>query len=425
MAAKWDVAVIGAGTSGAAAALQCARRGLSVICVDQRPLGAAGANWINGVAGSMFDEADVAQPCGAERSGEPEAFHLLAGRGPSKVVIRDHDLLDVDMGLLVLRLQQLAADAGAELRGGVRVLGLDDGGLVVADGEPVRARWYVDAAGLAGPRLLAQPTLPATDLCAAAQQTRLVANRDQALSYLAGFGVAEGETMSFSAVAGGYSIVNCRLAGDRVFVLTGSVPAQGHPPGQRLIDELVAQQSWIGPALAGGKRSVPLHRPRNRIADDRVALLGDSACQVYAAHGSGIGTGLIAARVLAEELAAGRGTRSYARRWMRTWGWQLASADLVRRFTQNMELEQVARMFDSGLLSEPIARSTLMQRQSDALVAASGQALPVTRRDPKLAVRLTPVLARAAAARALYAGYPASDAGLRAWSAAADRLLGE
>ncbi|MFO7562449.1 MAG: FAD-dependent oxidoreductase [Enhygromyxa sp.] len=40
---RFDVAIIGAGTAGAGAAWQCARRGLRVVCLDARPLAEAGA----------------------------------------------------------------------------------------------------------------------------------------------------------------------------------------------------------------------------------------------------------------------------------------------------------------------------------------------------------------------------------------------
>ena len=50
-----DVAIVGAGTAGAAAAALCAQRGLSVVCLDSKPLDGAGARWLNGVPLSAFD----------------------------------------------------------------------------------------------------------------------------------------------------------------------------------------------------------------------------------------------------------------------------------------------------------------------------------------------------------------------------------
>jgi glycine/D-amino acid oxidase-like deaminating enzyme len=148
-----DVAVVGAGTSGAAAAAACARRGLRVLCVDRGPLAQSGAHWVNGVPGWHFAEADVAAPTGPELVGVAGPLHLVAGWGPRRVVIRDHGVMEVDMRLLVARLQQRAADAGAVLAGDVAVRGFD-GQALQTDRGPVQARWVVD--GLTG-HLLDQP----------------------------------------------------------------------------------------------------------------------------------------------------------------------------------------------------------------------------------------------------------------------------
>src|SRR5688572_1975575 len=171
-----DVAVVGAGTSGAAAAAACARRGLRVLCVDRGPLASSGAYWVNGVPRWQFDEAGVAPPAGAELVGAAGPFHMIAGWGPRRVVIRDHGVMEVDMRLLVERLQQAAAEAGAVLAGDVAVRGFD-GTALQTDRGPVQARWVVDAAGLSGPRLLDQPVPEPHDLCSAAQYFHRVNDR--------------------------------------------------------------------------------------------------------------------------------------------------------------------------------------------------------------------------------------------------------
>src|SRR5687768_10240773 len=119
---------------------------MKVLCVERRPLEEAGARWVNGVPGWMFDASEIPRPRGDELIGTGHPFHLVAGYGPERVVLRDLDLLEVDMRLLVARLQQMARDAGAELRGGVRVRKFDGTRLDTADGE-IRAKHYVDASG--------------------------------------------------------------------------------------------------------------------------------------------------------------------------------------------------------------------------------------------------------------------------------------
>lgn len=361
MTEKRDVVVVGAGTAGAATALACAARGLSVLVLERGPLDRAGARWVNGVPGWAFDEAAIARPTGDELHGSGQAFHLVAGWGPRRVVLRGHDVLDVDMRHLVARLQRLAGDAGAELRGGVRVQRLEDGVLHTSEGD-VHARWFVDASGLAGARLLSRAALARADLCAAAQEVRKIADDDGARAFLARNGVREGEALCFAGIAGGYSIVNVTVRRDTVGILTGSVPADGHPSGQRLLDDFVAREPWIGARLFGGTRAVPLRRPYSQLAQGPVALVGDAACQVFSAHGSGIGAGMVAGRMLGESLARGRGVEGYARDWWRRYGAQYVFYDLFRRFSQLLSPRDMERLMSIGVLSEGRLLAGLEQR---------------------------------------------------------------
>jgi flavin-dependent dehydrogenase len=355
-----DLVIVGAGTAGAALALHAARAGMRVVCVERRPLDGAGARWVNGVPRWMFDEAGLDQPRGEECIGHGHPFHLVAGRGPTRVVVREHDVLDLDMRRLVARLQGMALEAGADLRGEVTVHGLSSGTLATSAGA-VRARWIVDASGLAGVRLLDQVRPFPSDVCTAAQEVRAIRDAAGARAFLERHHVEPGSTLCFTAVAGGYSIVSVRTDGDRVSLLTGSIPALGHPSGARLLASFVAEQPWIGQTLFGGARAIPLRRPRE-LARGPVALLGDAASQVFSAHGSGIGIGLVAARQLADALSRGAGPEGYARAFRRRWGPLLGSYDLFRRFSQRLGAREVGWMMRAGLLNETSVRTALEQR---------------------------------------------------------------
>lgn len=365
-----DLAIVGAGTAGSALASHAARAGMRVVCLDRRPLGEAGARWVNGVPCWMFREAGLDEPRGDEHLGHGHPFHLVAGHGPARVVVREHDLLDVDMRLLVARLQRAAIEAGADLRGEVRVHGLRAGSLSTSVGD-VRARWFVDASGLAGARLLAQPRLPRADVCAAAQEVRAVRDPAGARAFLERHGVEPGSTLCFTSIAGGYSILSVRVDGDRVSLLTGSVPALGHPGGARLLASFVAEQPWIGGFLFGGARAIPLGRPRV-LWQGNVALLGDAGGQVFSAHGSGIGLGLVAARQLADALARGDGLEGYARAFRRRWGVLLLGYDLLRRLSRRLGAREVGWMMRAGLLNEASVRAALEQRMPSPLAHARG-----------------------------------------------------
>ncbi len=357
-----DLLIVGAGTAGSALAGFAAQAGLSVTCLERRALHRAGARWVNGVLARQFSEAGVAQPTGAELRGDGHTFHLVAGYGPRKISIHDHEVADVDMRLLVERLQKVALEAGARFDEGVHVQSWDGSTLHTSKGA-YSARYVVDASGVAGLGLLGRERPEPGDLCVAAQEVREVKDEVRAREYFEQQGAAPGETLCFSGIAGGFSILNLRLDGEGVSLLAGSIPGSGHPTGQALIDDLARKEPWIGPKIFGGARAIPLWRPRVQLTQGRLALLGDSAGQVFAAHGSGIGAGMVAARVLASTLAkAPADLGAYAKTWYRRYGGPVLAADLLRRFSETLTVQDIETLMDSGVMNEASARATLEQR---------------------------------------------------------------
>lgn len=421
--AQVDVAVVGAGTSGAAAAALCAERGLTVLCIDRGPLAGAGARWVNGVPRWMFAAAGIDAPQGPELHAEGARFHLVAGAGPERVVVGEHDVCEVDMPHLVARLQARAVERGATLVGEVGARGVD-GDVLMTDAGEVSARCIVDAAGLTGPRLLGQAVPEPGDLCTAAQELRACTDARAAKAFFERHGAALGDVLCFSGVAGGYSIVNLRSDGRTVGILTGSIPGEGRPSGRVLLERAAAQEPWIGETLQGGSRALPLGRPHDVLARGHVALLGDSGRQVFAAHGSGIGAGLVAARLLADTLVLGRSPRAYAVAWQRRWGGLFAASDLFRRVSQALSGDDVARLFRAGLVDAAIVGAGLAQRVPRLSPAALPAKLRALAGEPRLGARLLAAIARMAAVRAAYARYPTDPAAVPAWSRAVARAAG-
>ncbi|UJR81372.1 NAD(P)/FAD-dependent oxidoreductase [Sandaracinus amylolyticus] len=421
-----ELLVVGAGTAGAAVASLGARAGLRTLLVDRGPLERAGAQWINAVPRWCFDEARIAQPRGAELVGDEVPYHFRAGEG--HVVVRDHGVLELDMSLLVARLHQDARDAGAMLEGEVRALGLEggvEGGALRTDRGVVRADVIVDASGLAGARLLGEPPgLTRHDLCSAAQEIREVRDRGEAEALFARHRVPIGEVLSFVGSAGGYSVLNLRLERDHVSMLTGSIPAEGHLSGRAMIERFAAEHPWIGAPLRAGARAIPLGRPALPLAQGRVARIGDAALMVFSAHGSGIGAGLVAARVLVDAITRGGGLAEYETRWTRERGGVLAAYDLFRRYSQRMTPDELERLVAGGLLDAAMMRPAMTQLPPSlgtrALLAKAPRAL----RERALVSRLARVAARMEAIRALHPLYPSRPGAARAaWSRALSRMV--
>ncbi len=416
-----DVAIVGAGTSGAAAARYFAEGGASVVCVERRPLAEAGARWVNGITRTALAEAAIDLPRSAT-FGQPHPFHLVTNTG--RVTVRDHDVIDVDMRALVALLQDQAQTAGAVLAGETTVGGRD-GDTLVTDRGRVRARWIVDASGLAGARLLDQPILDTSHLCAAAQAVHEVRDRDAARAWFEAAGVPAGEVCARLGVAGGFSVLNVRLhdGADTVGILTGSIPALGFPSGKAILDQLVREQSWIGARVFGGQGAIPLRRPYDRLARDNVALLGDAACQVFPAHGSGIGAGILAAKLLADTLGGGGALRDYEVAWHRRWGGLFAAYDAFRRWNQTMDPQLLDELMAVGVIDATFARAGLDQAMPKLSLAALSPKARALGRRLGLVPGLARVAAQVGAVHLLSAIYPRSERRLGAWSLGMARVL--
>ncbi len=419
-----DVAVVGAGTAGAAAAALCARAGMRVVCLERGSLDGAGARWANGVVAKDFDEAGFDRPKGDELLAPGGRFHLVAGHGPERITVPEHGLIEVDMRHLVARLQQRARDASAELVDDVTVQALVDGKLVTSAGS-ITVDTVVDAAGLSGPNLLRSPPVPARHLCVAAQHVRRVVDMDKARDFFASHKVPMGEVVCFTGIAGGFSIVNVRCHGDHVGILTGSIAGDRYPSGTQLLDSFCAEQPWIGDRVFGGARAIPIRRPFDRIADGRIAAIGDAACQVFPAHGSGIGVGMVAARFLADTLSRGGTPHDYAVAWQRAKGGLLASYDLLRRTSELLSRDELAAMMISGLMSPELARAGMEQRLPSLGPVQAGRLAVASARHPRLAAKVAKSVPRVLATRAHYRRYPPSPADLRTWSRRIARIFGE
>jgi flavin-dependent dehydrogenase len=419
-----DVIVIGAGTAGAAAAALCARHGMRTVCVEHSLLAEAGARWVNGVPAWSFDVAGFPAPEGAELLGAGGPFHLVAGYGPRRIVIEDHGVLEVDMRALVARLQRAALEAGAELREGIRVTGWD-GSRLQTDAGPMAARFVIDASGLTGARLLDPPRVAPKDLCAAAQQVHRIADAAAARAFFAQHETPLGQVLCFAGIAGGYSILNLRADRDHVSFLTGSIPALGHPSGKAILDDFVHRHAWVGERLYGGARVIPLRRPFDRLAAGPIAAIGDAGSQVFPAHGSGIGAGMVAARMLADELALGGTPHTWAVTWQRKFGGLYAAYDLFRRFSSTLSPADLERLMTSGLMDPVMARAAMAQELPRLDLRAAARKALALPRAPRLAVRMSGVLARMAAVLALYKRYPAEPARLPAWSRRVARVFGD
>jgi flavin-dependent dehydrogenase len=443
-----DVVVLGAGTAGLQAALQLAKTGRSVVVLERRAEGRSGARWCNGTSAWQFERAGLEPPKPPELRSHGGAVHMVSPTGAHRFTIAQSPIGDADMRLLVDRLQHDAELAGVDIRWGVT-----DAELRLDHGRPtsvrasqgavplaIDARLFVDAAGYQGVLRSQVPALTAVcaevaapDLCSAQQLIVEIDDEDGARAFLDAHDARPGDAVIAVGIEGGYSTVNITVEAslDEVSVLTGTIPALGHATGPDLLKATRAVHPWMGRTVFGGGGTIPLRRVYDRFTAPGIALVGDAACQVFPGHGSGIGFGLLAGKVLAEATADADDLGSEAALWryqaayLREFGATLAGYDAIRRMSTQLGPEGIEELYATGVFSPALVRPGLEQKVGllgprDTVSAARALASR-----PAIARVVVPALTALGTARAVYRAYPGapSDRAFRAWQQTAERLL--
>ena len=418
----YDVAILGLGTAGAAAAATLSAAGARVLGLESGPLDQAGARWVNDVPRWCLEQSGLGLPKAPEHRGEGAAFHMVAGWDGARVCVTGHQIVELDMRALGDRLRAAALEGGAELVGETQARGVE-GHEVHTEKGRFKARWILDASGLAGARLLQRARPKPVELCSAAQEVREVTDPAAARDWFQARGVPPGDILCFTGIAGGYSVLRVRLEGDEVGLLSGSITALGNAAGKQIISRFVADNPWIGQRVFGGARAIPLHAPFARLNDGATAAIGDAGGQVFAIHGSGIGIQLVTARLLADTLAAGGDLAAFNLAWQRRHGGLFAGAALFARFSAALSTDAVDRLIRSGLMAPGVLRDGLDQKVANPRLADLPGLAMGAAREPGLLRILAPILVRMKSLEAHHSRFPEDPTAFDAWNERRERLL--
>lgn len=449
-----DVVVVGAGTAGANVAGQLADRGRSVVMIDRRAGDLAGAQWNNGVLGWQFAAAQVEPPVPVEED-PGSATHMFGPDGFRAATITGSPVVRADMGALGRTLRNRALEVGVQLLDSSEVSSAetDPAGRLRAievtrsgeadDGEPVRveADLFVDASGLHGSLRSAAPALSrwcadvaGEELCSAADHHLEVADPDGARRFLEAHGAEPGQSVTVLGVAGGWSTRSVTVSEhlDTAAVLVGCIASGRHRTAPHMLSRTRSELPWLGEVVSGGVGVIPLRRPYARFTAPGLALVGDAACQVFPAHGSGIGLGLIAGTMLAETVVAADDCGDeatlwgYQHRFQSEFGGTLAAYDCLRRMATELGTDGVGRMIRAGLLNPDLTLTGLDQRWQVPRPAEIPAQLRRFARVPSVAATMVPRLARAGLLSKVGDRYPVEldVVSLTRWDRSVERLLG-
>lgn len=387
-----DVAIVGAGIAGCHLAQLLSRAGIPTALIDQCELDKAGPHWINAVPLWMFDESHLERPVGNELF---DLNHRFIIRGPDenhRLIVDNLLTADVDMGLLGKRLKEAFLDgkennffqisinhAQFDQKTRLRfIAGHDHNGRQIQINAPL----FVDASGLKAclrkkhPNAMhSWPAITLTDTCTAAQRTLEIKDRDGAKNFLEKNMALPKDIVADIGGVGGYSLFRTQIDQDmdRISILCGVRPLPATPSAYVLVEKFIKANSWIGSSIIDGRGIIPINAPYKKLFSEGLALLGDAACQVYAAHGSGIGVGLIAAKTLADAIIKAKhdgidpgsafSLKNYQKQFHRKMYARLYFSEQLRKFSQDLDHDQLIRLLKSGLLNQDLVRQTLMEEE--------------------------------------------------------------
>jgi len=450
---NFDVVIVGAGTSGSATAYQIAKRGLSVAVVDKSKLSEAGARWSNALTRKDFMQADIPLPETPELENVESPFGIRV-TGQEKTIKMDiGPLWNVDMPHLTSRLQDLAKTVGVKF---FENLSFYD--VKLFEGRPTsiltrqqdktdsakpvefHAKLFVDATGLSAHLrkrvpLLNQwcPTVENKDICTAMQQVCKISDKKAAKEFLKQNNTEPGHIINIIGVKGGWSTNTLRISEDleHVALLTGCIADGNYSNGPEMMSELVVKHTWIGERVSGGAGLIPLRHPYHIFTAPGIALVGDSACHVFPAHGSGVGNGMSAGKMLAEAITG----QDDPGAWKHLWNYQArfqkeiatvsATYDIFRKFTQSLDQSDLAILMENGLINEASSEAGMTQAYPQPSLKEIKGFAKTLLACPKLAIKATPQSVKMTALIALYKAYPSKPSltQIKLWSKAVAKVF--
>jgi geranylgeranyl reductase family protein len=287
-----DILVVGAGPAGASAAFAAARKGLTVVLVERKEKVGLPVRCAGFIPALLLGEAGVDRDVVVQAVREMKTYlpdgDIKRTRAPGFIIMRD---------LFDQALARAAVDAGARLMVSTRALSIDNGSVLIRDGNGAVANVHAGVIiGADGPHSTVGAWMGhrnRTFLPAVQVQATLTRGMDHTEVYFD------------KEIYGGYAWLFPK--GDQANVGLGLKKKTGHRPSlkkclQAFFDRLKREGKIKGRPYDWTVGWIPAE-PLKKMVHDHVLLVGDAAGQTHPITGAGISQAVTCGRMAGDTAA--------------------------------------------------------------------------------------------------------------------------
>jgi len=446
----FDVVVVGAGPGGCVAARDLTKAGFKVALFDSDTRETLGKSILLDAEKLMFDVVNVPRPSPDEIPYHQVATRFFSGRGKELFLITDaHPSYASHLDKVVRRMLAETEKSGVQFFGSHRALkavisGGKVRGVVFQNGDKeqeVRAKLVIDATGFnaalvrklppemgiefeekPGDIVVAENHLCETMPGKAEEAVKNNLHRDEEVWNKLG---------AFGCYSTQYSHLS--LKNRRAYILVGRKAEYGKPTPAEIIEQYKQKQGYFGKTLVAGKGNIRIRHSLDQLVADGFMVIGEAACMVIPAHGSGFSSaqyaGHLAAKAATTALknndASTAALWPYAREYQSGRGAILASYAVVRLVVDGLVPDQMANMMESGIMSKADVYSAFVP----AIAKISPGTIPARiigmARHRDLIKPIIKLARNTVAVTKLYPQYPATfdPAAFNAWKAKAKAIF--
>jgi digeranylgeranylglycerophospholipid reductase len=444
---KYDVVVVGGGPAGCFFAGRVAEAGVKVALIEKKKREQFGHGWCDDVERGVFAEVGMDIPPQEEWDHQPAPMVAIAPDGSFRRKLGSGDVIPVAMRPFVKRLADEAEQAGVDIidaatagdlefgRQGPHTLSIKRNGKEYQ----VKAGLFVDASGINGVLRSQQgfegrhdDKMTDADICTAYRG--VIRPDPHSLREFAARHDYE-SNINYGVVAhrGSFSVeqILIDLDAGTLDVLFGFKKSYGSSAKKEL-DRYLEQEGFAGEKIEGGGGNIPIRQQLDTLVDHRFMIVGDAACQVISAHGSGVASSLIAAKSAAENAitALGKGKTSRSDLWDYNMEFQRGRGAMMAYYFASEQIIEsflpgdVAWLMGSGMVSKSDFENAVIAKRINPLSGLPSRLFAFAKR-PAFCAEFVHKVAVTASVLAHYKKYPSvSDVtALQRWQEKRDNLF--